>query len=498
MLVKELDIVRGAFDNIPDGVIVADSEGHFLLFNKEAEKILGIGAAKTDPADWSENYGCYLPDQKTAYPSKELPLYRALHGERVINEQIYIKNSNRPSGLWISVTGKPLRDESGDIWGGMVLFRDVTSRHQDRENIKTLQRLCSALQQTADSIIITNREGIIEYANAAFEETTGYTVSEAIGQNPRFLKSGQHDEKFYQHLWSELLAGRPFRGTIVNKRKSGELYWAQQTITPLKENGHITHFVSVLKDITDLIEKKDQEAKMHVAHEVQQRFYGISASAPGYDIAGAAYPADETGGDYFDFIELPDGRLCIVVGDVSGHGIGAALLMVETRAYMRSIMKRSSDIAKDLTEISRLLIPDLGPGEYVTLMLCCLDPKKRTLTYASAGHVPGFLIDPDGDVEMTLGGTGPPLGLFPQQEYSSVVIKLDRPGQLLLMPTDGVMEAVSPDGAFFGIEPTIDYVGAHRNESSQQIIEGLYKTVKDHTGPLQQLDDITAVIIKAM
>jgi sigma-B regulation protein RsbU (phosphoserine phosphatase) len=495
---KELDIVKGALGNIPDGVIVVDSEGRFLLFNQAAEQILGIGASQSDPADWSSNYGCYMPDKVTLFPSKELPLYRALRGERVNNEQIYIKNSKRPAGVWISVSGKPLRDDGGNIWGGMVIFRDITSRHKDRENIKVLERLCSALEQTADSIIITNRDGIIEYANAAFEETTGYSIDDAIGHNPRFLKSGQHDEQFYRNLWNEILAGRPFHGTIVNKRKSGELYWAQQTITPIKENGSITHFVSVLKDITDLIEKKDQEAKMHIAREVQQRFYGISASIPGYDIAGAAYPADETGGDYFDFIELPDNRLCIAVGDVCGHGIGAALLMTETRAYLRSAMKRSFDIEQNLTDISKSLIPDLGPGEYVTLMLCCLDPINRTLTYASAGHVPGFLINTSGDVEITLGGTGPPLGLFPNQEYSSVAIKLATRGQTLLMPTDGIMEAESPKGYPFGVEQTIDYVAAHRIESSRQIIEGLYTSVKKHTGPHRQLDDITAVLIKAM
>jgi len=495
---KELDIVKGALNNIPDGVIVADLDGNFLLFNRAAEQILGVGAGTSNPADWSEFCGCYLPDKITPFPAEQFPLYRALRGQRVIDEQIYINNSSRPSGVWISASGRPLRDDDGDIWGGMVILRDITSRQRDKEEIKSYERICSALEQTADSVIITDRQGIIEYANAAFEEMTGYSIDEAIGHNPRFLKSGKHDETFYKNLWGELLEGRPFRGTIINKRKTGELYWAQQTITPIKENGDITHFVSVLKDITDLIEKKDQEAKMLVARAVQQRFYGISTSAASYDIAGSAYPADEIGGDYFDFIDLPDNRLCIAVGDVSGHGIGAALLMAETRAYLRSAMKKSSDIARNLHEINNALAPDMGPGEYVTLMLCCLDSVGRTLTYASAGHVPGFLIDTNGDVDLTLGGTGPPLGLFPDQEYSSVIIKFSTPGQILLMPTDGVMDAVSAEEYPFGIEQTIDYVGAHRHESSQKLIEGLYKAVRNHEGLLPQLDDITAVIIKAL
>jgi len=131
-------------------------------------------------------------------------------------------------------------------------------------------------------------------------------------------------------------------------------------------------------------------------------------------------------------------------------------------------------------------------------MICCLDPEQRRLTYASAGHVPAFLIDPDGKVNFTMGGTGPPLGLFPYQIYSSEVIRFSKPGQILLMPTDGIMEAVSPDGVPYGIELTTRYVGKHRYEPARQIIKGLFAAVKNHADSTPQLDDITAIIAKAI
>lgn len=625
-LQKEIDLLKSTLNTLSEGIVISNLEGDFLLFNPAAERMLGIGARNLNPVDWPAAYGCYLPDKVTPYPPDRLPLFRALQGDKIDEELIYIRNPQKPSGLWISVSSKPLKDEEGVIRGGTVVFRDIsdqklaeeslqstslrlstlienqqsgimvetekrrivlvnqafcdlfnisasppeligrdcsefaekakllfadpekfvrgieqllrdksvaindelplldgrvlqrdyipvfvedeyqghlwqyrdiTERRKLQERIRTYKRFSTALEQTADSIIITNRQGVIEYINPAFETTTGFTRSEVLGKTPRVLKSGRHGEEFYRKLWGEVLAGRPFRGTIVNRKKTGELYWAQQTITPMKEDGgNITHFVSVLRDITSLIEKKEQEAKLLLAREVQQRFYEINASLPGFDIAGSAYPADETGGDYFDFIDMPDGRLGIAVGDVSGHGIGAALVMAETRAYLRSLTTACSDVAEILTRANQFLTHDLADGQFVTLLLCCLDPQKRTLTFASAGHVPGFLLNKSGRVNSTLGGTGPPLGLFTDSRFSSDVLVLSNPGQILLLPTDGIMESRAPDETPFGIRRTIKFVGSHKHETARQIVEGLCRAVKTHTAAQPQLDDITTVVIK--
>ncbi|MEK7408437.1 MAG: PAS domain S-box protein [Acidobacteriota bacterium] len=121
-------------------------------------------------------------------------------------------------------------------------------------------RLIRAVEQTADTVMITNKQGVIEFVNPAFEETTGYSANEALGRKTSLLKSGLHDEQFYKELWAQLIIGKPFRGTIINRKKSGQLYWSAQTISSMKdENGEITHFVSVLKDMTDLRKQQEQE-----------------------------------------------------------------------------------------------------------------------------------------------------------------------------------------------------------------------------------------------
>ena len=126
-----------------------------------------------------------------------------------------------------------------------------------------LKRLSSAVQQTANSVLITDRNGVIEYVNPAFERTTGYAREEVIGKTPRLLKSGQHDQKYYETLWSTILAGETFFAEFVNRKKSGELYHTEQSITPIRDtHGHITHFVSTGRDITERKRAEQEREKL--------------------------------------------------------------------------------------------------------------------------------------------------------------------------------------------------------------------------------------------
>src|SRR6202521_103267 len=171
------------------------------------------------------------------------------------------------------------------------------------ENLRVLQTsvlLSRIMEQTSDSVIITDAEGVIQYVNLAFEATTGYCKDEALSKTPRILKSGLHDAEFYRQMWAQFAQGLPFKGMVINRKKTGELYWAQQTITSMRDNsGRLTHFVSVSQDITDLRKKQEQEFQLQLARDVQQRLYVAPPVVSGFDIGASAHPADETGGDYF-------------------------------------------------------------------------------------------------------------------------------------------------------------------------------------------------------
>jgi len=359
------------------------------------------------------------------------------------------------------------------------------------------ERLSSAVESTADAIFITDGQAVIEYVNPAFEAITGYTAAEAVGRAPNLLKSGFHDREFYAKLWKSLSAGETFRGTIVNRRKSGELFWAAQTVTPIMDaTGRITHYVSLMRDVTEERRLREQEFFVGVAREVQRRFHQFDEQPHGYDAAGSVHPAALTGGDYFDLIPHPDGRLTIAVGDVSGHGFGAALLMAETRAYVRAFSAREPGPKEVLECVNRALIGDLDGAQYVTLLLVRLDPERRAFEYASAGHVPGYLLDSARQVTMALQSTGPPLGLFSAAQSSSSGGIPYQEGDTLVLLTDGVTEAASLAGEEFTAGRALEVVSCRNGQPARETAEAICAAAREFRGGVPPEDDMTAVVCR--
>jgi sigma-B regulation protein RsbU (phosphoserine phosphatase) len=529
-LLDDLGILTAVFKNLAVGVVVCDRSGHFVFFSPEAERMLGVGSMHADSAEWSNAYGCYRPDMVTVYPPAELPLARAMRGVEASHELIFVRNPQRPAGLWIDVSGTPLRDSSGTLCGGAVVFSDVTLPQNLMNNKAAVDafltpvpepgepmgdhdclvserfarfrgmysRMAKAVEQTADSVLITDSRGIIEYVNPAFERVTGYSAAEALGHKPSILKSGQHDAAFYRGLWDLLSTGSPFHGTIINRKKDGALFWSEQTISPIKDQaGTTTHFVSVLKDMTAFMKKQERDCHMALAREVQQRYYNpTTVSLPGFDIAAAARPADETGGDYFDFIPQDDGSLYIVVADIAGHGYGAALVMAETRASLRAYATMTPDLSSILSRLNRSLSRTLGGNRFVTMFLGRIEPQKQTLEYASAGHEHGYLLHQSGDTGAVLASTAPPLGLFPDQAYrSSPAIPLER-GDTIVLLTDGITESTGAGEAAFGAEGVLDFIRSRQQSTASELALGLCAAARSFAGDGPQIDDMMSVICK--
>jgi sigma-B regulation protein RsbU (phosphoserine phosphatase) len=186
----------------------------------------------------------------------------------------------------------------------------------------------------------------------------------------------------------------------------------------------------------------------------------------------------------------------VLVGDASGHGVGAALLVAETRAYLRALALTCADVGTLLTLTNQRLAGDLVTGHFVTLFLLRLDAETRTLVHASAGHCPGYVLDRQGRTRAVLASTGLPLGIDPANEFpAGPAITLD-PGDLVLLFTDGLVEAVSSDGQLFGVKRALGVVREHQPQTPAGILEALFQAVGDFCGHQPQ-DDITAIILKA-
>jgi sigma-B regulation protein RsbU (phosphoserine phosphatase) len=183
-------------------------------------------------------------------------------------------------------------------------------------------------------------------------------------------------------------------------------------------------------------------------------------------------------------------------GDVSGHGIGAALVMAQTRAFLRAFAKMESDPAVLLTWLSQELSADLDPEHYVTLIFARLNPNEKLLDYASAGHLPGYVLDKSGEVKYTLESTGIPLGVMRDYQFAkSEFIKLDNEDMLFFL-TDGITEAQALDETEFGVDRTLELVKSYQHASAREILEKIYQEVRAFAQNKPQEDDITSIICK--
>ena len=233
-----------------------------------------------------------------------------------------------------------------------------------------------------------------------------------------------------------------------------------------------------------------------VARRIQQKLFPAAAPAlPGLDIGGIACPAGATGGDYFDYVPMPEECVGVVFADVSGKGFGPALLMATTRAYVRAFALTHTDIGEILTLVNHALNGD-SDDRFVTLLLARIDPRTRSFAYSSAGHPTGYVINPTGEVRLVLPSTGPPLGLGLDCSFPAAPAVTLEPGEVVLLLTDGVADALSVGGVAFGAERAVDTVRANRGKTAQEIVEALYRALGAFCQGKAQFDDITAIIIK--
>ncbi len=421
---------------------------------------------------------------------------------RGVSEQLETQYRKKDgSVLWARVATSPIVGEDGGFEGALAMVSDITEQKRTEAEAyssrKMISLLSRAVEQTADSVVITDREGTIDYVNPAFEATTGYRLEEAVGKTPRILQSGLHDKQFYSRLWGQILRGEAFRGTLVNRKKSGELYWAEQTITPIKDSaGVITHFVSVLKDITVFRKQQEQELQSRLAREVQSKLLPQKAPALAtLDYAGTSIQARAVGGDYYDFLELGLGRVGFVLADIAGKGMSAALLMANLQAHLRGQSAMLvQDLPRSLRSVNRMFYESTEPSNYATLFLGVYEDATRRLWYANCGHHPPLLLR--GESVERLVATVTVLGLF--EEWECVVAETQlAPGDILVMYTDGIVEAMNAQQEEFGEARLVQTLRENRHLDPTSLLNAVVAGVQQFAAG-EQSDDLTLLVARAI
>ena len=235
--------------------------------------------------------------------------------------------------------------------------------------------------------------------------------------------------------------------------------------------------------------------EMELAYSIQTDLLPTNApDLPDYDIAGTSLPAKTVGGDYFDFIDGGKGRLILCVGDVSGKGMPAALLMANLQATLRCLVLQDTDPSNCLERANKLMFESTGAERFVTLFLGLLDATNHILTYASAGHNPPLLFR-EGEEPAVLSARGIILGCFENATYSPESVPL-KPGDILLAYSDGVTEAINSFEEEFGVENLKEMVLANRDDDVGTLIQKVTEAVRRHQSGSAQLDDMTLIALK--
>jgi sigma-B regulation protein RsbU (phosphoserine phosphatase) len=237
--------------------------------------------------------------------------------------------------------------------------------------------------------------------------------------------------------------------------------------------------------------------ELEIAREVQERLFPqCYPSIPGLDCAGHCRPAQGVGGDYYDFIGLPEGRLGLAVGDVSGKGISAALLMAGLRASLRGqTLGGPADLAALMRNVNSLLYEASADNRYATFFYGQYDPRNRTLAFVNAGHNPPVILR--GDEILRLEADGPVVGLLPRAEYGQSSLVLS-PGDILLAYTDGISEAMTLDDAEWGEDRMISAAQNCRALPAAQMIDYLIAAADAFAAGAPQHDDMTLVVMKLL
>jgi|GEM_PF-2876625 len=243
-------------------------------------------------------------------------------------------------------------------------------------------------------------------------------------------------------------------------------------------------------------EKKAMARELDIASEIQRSL--LPESCPridNFDIAAVSIPAREVGGDFYDFIPLPEGKWGVVIADVSGKGVPAALLMALSRSLIRAYSQDRPSVLSALELANSFMLKDMRSGMFVTCFYAVLDPAQRTLTYVNAGHNPPVVTSAGKHVRM-LSASGTPLGIIEETGLREELCQL-APGDIVMMYTDGITEAMDSVGEQFGVQRLQEIARNATGLSAADIQERVLTAVRTFTVNQPQFDDMTSVVVRA-
>ncbi len=360
-----------------------------------------------------------------------------------------------------------------------------------------LQLAAKVFKFSLEAIFVTDLTGRIQIVNESFEKITGYKAEEAVGQNPRILKSGRHPERYYQAIWESLKKNGQWQGEFINRRKNGELYYQRTTIATIKDKDNKP--ISYCAIFSDVTKTKEAERKLisdlELARKLQKSVLSKPIKNESIHIDGTYLPSAELAGDMYAWYQIDENRYGVILFDIMGHGVASSLVSMSITSLLRGIITESIKPEKLFAELNqhmRLLYRQNGMDQsyFFTAIYVLIDVKERIIEYSSAGHPPGFLMMEDGEVQDLDVGC-PPIGLLPELIIETGKMPLKGRSQLFLY-TDGLADSLGKDTAE-NIEKLKKLVVGLGEVDSTQLLERVLEETNSKDSRFD--DDVTMVAI---
>jgi sigma-B regulation protein RsbU (phosphoserine phosphatase) len=396
-------------------------------------------------------------------------------------------------------SGTPLFDERGRVVRWRGVDRDITARKLAEDRIRLRER---AIEAASVGIVVSDAtlgDNPIIYANSALSRITGYAQEDFIGKNLRMLQGRGTDEMDRETIRNAILSGSRCEVIIRNYRKDGQAFWNELQLSPvLDEEGRLTHYIGVITDVTERRRAETETQQLNVAREIQLSLLPKHpVLLPDLEVAGVCIAATQVGGDYYDMVPHGD-YIDLVVADVSGHSVGAALIMAEMRSTLKAELRRvdpnMQSVGDLLAVLNELLMPDLDGAEmFITMFYMRYQRSSGILRYASAGHNPALLLRKGATACEQLNADGLIMGVNQQVVFEEKSLVLGA-GDRILVYTDGAVETQDALGAFYGTESLEAAFLRLRDRHPEATLENLLDDLREFGGDARFNDDVTMAV----
>jgi sigma-B regulation protein RsbU (phosphoserine phosphatase) len=394
--------------------------------------------------------------------------------------------------------------------GASLNSREVMEKiiHRSLRAVKAEQAVITLLdQKSADPMRTYVRMMVTSIERKQYHFEQNLLGWMQINKKPLVVENPRNDERFKGVKWEQgiesllcvpLMVKADLTGvlTVYNKRHREKFTEEDQRLLSIiaAQSAQVIENARLYEEEKALF-RMQEEVKL--AAKIQLDLLPKeSPEVPGYEIAGKSIPAQMIGGDYFDYIRIDDSRLGVCLGDVSGKGLPASLLMANLQATLRGQTIVCTSPQECLQRSNKLLYHSTDPEKFATLFCGLLDTRKNVLSFSNAGHEPPFHVSSSKPTSRLKTG-GLVLGIMEEFRFEEETVEMN-PGDIIAIYSDGVIDAVNSIDEAFGEERLLQIVTGHRQVSAGTLVDKIVEAVQTHSADAPQLDDITIVVLKRL